>query len=142
MAITQLSLLALPGQRSSFLGKTPAPIGGPHTGLFTELSVLGLPGKKHTFLAKIPGLVGGPHTGLFTNLSVMGLPGKRHSFTAKGLIIVPPIPPIIPTILPTLPSGIVGEREAFKPYYKHTILQDDRDIMEIILIMLNSGILD
>jgi len=53
MAIyTQLSVLALPGGRHTFVAKGVVPPSPRGSDLFTELSVLALPGGRHTFVAK------------------------------------------------------------------------------------------
>ena len=129
---TQLSPTALPGKRYSFLAKGMSP----HTGTFTELSVTALPGKIHSFSPKR-----GPHTGLFTQLSVMALPGVRLTFTAKAEAIVEIVPTPPP---PTISAGGGGAGVHTEARYRERkeIIRDDRELMEFITTLVQSGILD
>ena len=130
--VTQLSPSAVPGRRYKFSAKTEAVApSGPHPGgPFTELSTTATPGKPHAFSAKTEATpVSGPHTGLFTELSVSALPGQRHSFSAKTAA------PIV---------TISTRQDGSWPFRAKQLAlkRDDRDIMDLVEIIVTSGILE
>ena len=144
MATTRLSLTATPGRGYSFSAKTAAT--GTHTGSFTELSVSGVPGGIHSFSAKDPAASPtGPHTGRFTELSVIGVPGGLRAFSAKSPVTPTPAPPPSPPKPvpeyggggePPLTAVLAAER------LRETILQDERDMLDILNMVIASGVLD
>lgn len=124
MPYTQLSPTALPSRRYSFLEKSAAT--GEHTGLFTELSAAAIPGRRHSFAAKTPA-VSEKGAGLFTALSVMALPGMRHSFTAKEAVSVISL------------ENVAGKMPRVG---RGRIDRDDKEMLELITIIISSGVLD
>lgn len=123
---TRLSLSATPGRPYlGFVAKAEAiPASGPHIGLFTALSVTVTPGPIHSFLAKTPYVPGGGvHTGRFTALSVLGLPGGVRVFSAK-----------------TAAEAGGGYSGVLDTSYGR-LRRDDQEIMDIIVIITESGIL-
>ena len=133
--VTQLSPSAVPGRRYKFSAKTEAVApSGPHPGgPFTELSNTALPGMRHSFSAKTEAAIAsGPHTGLFTELSAMALPGARHSFLAKTEAPV--------TTASTRQDGSYPLGMS-RPKYL-ALKRDDRDIMDLVQIIVTSGILE
>ncbi len=173
MAIyTQLSPIALPGKRHSFLAKTPETPGEKGLGPFTALSILALPGSIHSFaaktsaigekglgpftaqsvtatpglihsfIAKTPGAGGVKGEGLFTELSAIALPGIRHVFLPK---IVTPVSAYSPP--PYLSHGHGGWGPETRPRWEREeirkkVLKDDAEILEIIMGIVLSGRLD
>jgi hypothetical protein len=134
--ITTLSVTATPGRKYQ--------IGGRQVGAgFTELSVTATPGAKHSFAPKGATVVV-PHEGEFTQLSVIALPGGRHVFLAKAEapIVEPPIEP--PVILPG--GGVVSGADDLHMEYserkRELLLREDEEIVEIISIIVSSGILE
>ncbi len=135
MATTQLSVTATPGKPHSFSPKAKAGVvAGPHTGLFTELSVMATPGARHSFSPKTAATpVSGPHSGLFTELSVMAVPGMRHTFSAKAAAEVAKVKD---------GGGSAGDREARARLRKRLHLLDEQDLMDVVKILMKSGILN
>ena len=124
MAIyTQLSVTATPGKRHSFSAKSKG------SGPFTALSVLAVPGTIHSFTAKTPAV---GHEGLFTELSVIALPGGRHVFLPKV------------SVGPTGPSSAARQkyRIAYEDIDLEMAIKDDRDFMDLLIIMVEAGIFD
>jgi len=103
------------------------------------LSVTALPGKRHSFTPKTSAeAVKG--AGPFTMLSVMALPGMRHAFAAKSPYVEPEV---TPTPSPT--PAPVGGGYVSMPYPAEQMVRlyrEDEEIMEFIMAMVQSGILD
>lgn len=146
MPVTALSTIATPGKPQSFSPKAPA--AAEHTGLFTELSVTATPRQRHSFSAKDPATGAGTHTGLFTSLSVLALPGQRHSFSAKTeaeVVIPPDTEPLI-----RVSRGAGGghgyidrpDYEPKKDLRKRKILKGDDELMQLVAMIVASGILE
>ena len=116
---------------------------------YTQLSPTATPGRRYSFVAKFAAT--GTHIGSFTALSVMALPGPIRSFLAKTAVVVV-VPPVI---VPVVPSGGGGgggyayTRKDDEEYFKYQraeahrirVLRDDQDVMELIVIIVKSGIL-
>ena len=131
---TQLSPIALPGKRYSFVAKTPA-VGGKGLGPFTAQSITATPGIIHSFVAKTPAAGGVKGAGLFTELSATALPGMQHAFLPKT---VAPVSAYSPP--PYLSHGHGGwpdvrprwEREEIRK----KVLKDDDELFEMIAAIL------
>ncbi len=117
----------------------------------TQLSLTGTPGRRYSFSAKSGAAPPTPKgVGLMTELSVLALPGMRHTFSTKG---VAPTPTPVPTPAPVGPTGAGGGgggiiaaqrwREEYPRRKKIDQLdKDDKEIMELAAIIVQSGILD
>lgn len=131
---TELSVTALPGQRHSFSAKSASLKG---TGPFTELSVIAVPGQRHSFVAKTPAVVSGKGDGPFTWLTPYALPGKRYVLVPKT-----------EAVQQVARSAFVGRGGGWvRPPYEEPEarpdwrLRDDKDLLELIQIIVGSGIL-
>ena len=115
---------------------------------YTQLAPTAIPGRRYSFVAKFAAT--GPHIGTFTALSVMALPGPLRSFLAKTEVII--IPPVIP---PTPSGGGGGGAYAYARDYaeydskykmaeahRQKVLRDDEELLEILAMVLNIGILE
>lgn len=116
----------------------------------TELSITATPGAIHTFLPKSPVSPGtGPHAGEFTELSAMATPGVPHSFLAKGAAPIPPEEEVPEEIF-----GGSGGREVSphklrlemqereRQSFTDRLEREDRDLLEFIVTIVESGILE
>ena len=137
MAVTtQLSTIATPGRRQTFSAKG--------AGVFTSLIVSGTPGRRQTFTAKAAALIAGTKgEGVFTSLIVSGTPGQRQTFTAKTEIEIV-IPPVIEetSTRDAYSSMVYGIRPTDRREDIKQIIQDDEELVEIILMLAESGVLD
>lgn len=97
----------------------------------TRLSITGTPGKHHHFTSKS----GGPHPGLFTALSITGTPGKRHTFTAKGVAVAKAYGGR------QFPEKFVISQAKAQELHER-ITREDNELMEILAIVLELGILE
>ena len=142
MATTQLSVTATPGKPHTFSPKTADAGAGPHTGgPFTALQVTALPGQIHSFNAKTAAAGSTPRgSDLFTAMSVLALPGIRLTFNPKtAALIVEEVP------TPTTPSvgGAPSGAYVAKDYRTiKDILREDKELMDIVAIIVESGMLD
>lgn len=129
MAYTQLSPLALPGARYSFSVKLPAE-------QVTDLSVSGIPGPIHSFLPK-SSAVSARGEEEFTRLSVFGIPGPIQEFLAKS-------PAVSITVTRQKEGRFVGtlpRRYTWPPRVAKESYVDDRDLVEIVAMLLKAGII-
>ena len=136
--LTHLSPNALPGKRRSFSAKTVA-VGGPKgTGPFTQLTPNALPGQIQSFSAKTVAVGGPKGTGPFTELSPVALPGGRHVFLPKTVAEV--IEEVISVRTAPGQAGYVSKR--WDPVERSWVLREDRELLELVSMILSSGILD
>ena len=97
--------------------------------IYTQLLPTATPGRRYSFLPKIP-ITG--HEGLFTELSVIALPGGRHVFLPKT------------AVAPTGPSSAARQkyRIAYEDIELEMVVRDDKDFLELLIIMVEAGIFD
>ena len=102
----------------------------------TQLSLIGTPGGRYSFTAKTP-----PTTRddtQFTALSPIALPGNRYVFLPKTVVEV--IEEVISVRTAPGQAGYVSKR--WDPVERAWVLREDRELLELVSMILSSGILD
>ena len=101
----------------------------------TQLSLIGTPGGRYSFSAK--GTSARDDT-QFTALSPIALPGNRYVFLPKTVAEV--IEEVISVRTAPGQAGYVSKR--WDPVERAWVLREDRELLELVSMILSSGILD